>query len=413
MAVKAADPAAAVDRFFLGMPVTIPDGGTCHIISFGKASVGMMRAALGHVPADQVGRKLIVTNRENAAVVDGVVVLVAGHPVPDAAGAVAAKVVEDIARGAGENDLLLVLVSGGGSALLPAPVDGITLEDKITVNKVLLASGANIQETNLVRQSLSRLKGGGLARMAQPARVQTLVLSDVIGDDLRYVASGPTAERIGSRKDALAVLQTLGVLGQIPNPVRDLLATPDPIESAPARTSLNIVGSNAISLAAMQDVSPTPARIVSGDITQNVEAAAEIIAEHAQNAAKGEALLFGGETTVILRGNGTGGRNQELALRFTLAAARRGITGPWVFLSAGTDGRDGPTDSAGACVDDQTLDRLCQADVDPLTFLANNDSYPVLLASGDHIDKWASGTNVADVQIFIAQNPPSGGGKTR
>lgn len=403
--VKAADPEHAVDRFLADNPLDLPKGGKCHIIAFGKAAIGMMIAALRHVPTARTGQKLVVTNYENDAVIEGVQVMLAGHPIPDAAGAAAARAVESAVLTAGPNDMLLVLISGGGSALLPAPVEGISLDDKIAVNRVLLGCGANIQETNLVRQSLSRLKGGGLARLAYPTIVQTLVLSDVIGDDLRFVASGPTAEPAGSRADAVTTLKHLDVFDQIPASVRQVLAQPCPRQITPCSDAISIVGSNAISLSAMLGAAQIPARIVCSNIIQNVDEAAAIIADHAQSAKAGEALLFGGETTVTLRGNGVGGRNQELALRFALIAERIGIEGPWVFLSGGTDGRDGPTDSAGACVDDDTLQRIRQAGGDPEAYLADNDSFHALLLSGDHINKWPSGTNVADVQVFIKQKP--------
>jgi hydroxypyruvate reductase len=393
--VAAADPARAVRRALDARPLPAPGArGRRVVIAAGKAARAMMAAAL-EVTGPSAGA-LVVANHENARPLAGAEVLGAGHPVPDAAGARAAERVLAAVSGLGADDRVLVLLSGGASALLPAPVEGVSLADKAEVNRLLLASGADITEMNLVRQALSRIKGGGLVRAAHPAPVTALILSDVIGDDLRVVASGPTCPPIGTRADAVAALRARGLWERVPQSVRRALTElPDPPPPPPPADN-RLVGSNAMSLAAMGQaagVAPEPAPLV-GDVA---EAAARVVAS-----LDGPGIrLFGGETTVVVRGEGLGGRNQELALRVALLAEAAGWAGPWVFLSGGTDGRDGPTDAAGGLVDDGTLARIRAAGRDPAADLARNDSYPALKAAGDLLVTGPTGTNVADLQVLI------------
>ena len=400
-AIDAADPNAAVREALASHPVGLREGGRCHVIAFGKAAGEMMRAALESLETAVLGECVVVTNYENDTWIDGVPVRLAGHPVPDAAGLEAAREVERIATRAGADDVLLCLISGGGSALLPAPVAGIGLAEKAKVNDLLFASGADIRQTNLVRQCLSRLKGGGLARKAAPARVMSLILSDVIGDDLAVVASGPTISRIGTKAEAIAALQELGIWKALPNPIVEVLTAEDPPDSSAPSGEALLVGSNRMSLSAMQALVGQEAVIVTDALVGSVEEAARFIVESRFGNPK-PVLLFGGETTVKIRGDGLGGRNQELALRVALEAERQGLVGPWVFLSGGTDGRDGPTSAAGACVDDRSLDRLRKAGGDADLYLERSDSFHALEKSGDLIPQRATGTNVADVQVFLS-----------
>jgi len=397
-ALAAADPTEGVRRALQDRPARPGPGGQVVVLAMGKAAGAMAEVALPMVPEATV--VLVVTNPENARPVEGATVLAAAHPVPDAAGLAAAARVEEAATRAGAQDLVLVLVSGGASALLPAPVAGLELADKIAVNRLLLGSGLDIRQMNLVRQQLSRLKGGGLARLAAPARIRTLVLSDVIGDDLNVVASGPTLPPLGTRADARALLEKAGLWDRLPVAVRAHLSRPEAAPQAVATPDATIVGSNAISVAAMASEAGAGAKVVATDLTGDVaEACARIIA--AAQANTSPTLLFGGEPTVILRGNGTGGRNQELALRVALAAEVAGLPPNWVFLSAGTDGRDGPTEAAGAIVDAATPSRIRAAGADPLALLAANDSHRALALSGDLLVSGPTGTNVADVMAFL------------
>ncbi|MBC7142217.1 MAG: DUF4147 domain-containing protein, partial [Rhodobacteraceae bacterium] len=292
-------------------------------------------------------------------------------------------------------------------ALLPAPIAGLTLADKVAVNRLLLATGFEITEMNLVRQQLSRLKGGGLLRAAAPAPVTAYILSDVIGDDLRVIASGPTVAPIGGKAEARALLQSRGIWDALPAAVRAVLDR-DEAPSAPLPAATNIlVGSNRKSLDAIVAAAGPEVSVVNDRLTGDVGDAAEAVVAAARNAPVDSAhcLVFGGETTVTLRGTGLGGRNQELALRVALSMPDLGRD--WVFLSGGTDGRDGPTDAAGGVVDAGTAARIRAAGGDPDALLADNDSHAALSLSGDLLVTGASGTNVADVQILLLG--PGGG----
>jgi hydroxypyruvate reductase len=390
--VEAADPAHAVEAALKGRSFKDP-----LIIAVGKAARTMAEAAMKHVSADTV---IVVTNYENAKPLDGAEIRAAGHPVPDAEGARAALRVEE-ALSYAKGDVI-ALISGGGSALLPAPVMGVSLEDKAEVNRLLLASGADIVTMNLVRQQLSRLKGGGLLRAAAPAKVTALLLSDVVSDDLRAIASGPTVSPIGTREDAAQVLRDLGLWEKIPASVTAYLSRPQPDLGALPDSEVALIGSNRISVAAMAraagegenvHVIPTP---LEGDVSE----AARVVVDTAVETGAPSVILFGGETTVKLAGDGLGGRNQELALRVAVLAEEAGLT-DYVFLSGGTDGRDGPTDAAGGLVDSGTLDRMRAAGLDPQEVLTRNDSYHGLQAAGDLLQIGATGTNVADLQVLI------------
>ncbi len=390
--VAAADPASAVRRALIGEPVV----GRVTVIALGKAAGAMMEEALLHV---EVVQALVVTNAENYCEVVGAEVIVGEHPVPSDGSVAAGAALLDMVAGLGPEEQVLALISGGGSALAIAPVDGVCAGDKQAANGVLLASGMDINQVNLVRQCLSRLKGGGVLA-ATDASVRALILSDVIGDDLRVVASGPTVGRVGSHRDARAVLEAAGVWDRMPVSVKAHLETDEGVPVA-RRAQNQIVGSNRMSLEAM--VAACGGGMIVDDALEGdvAEAAEKVLA--AMRAAKGDCtLIFGGETTVKLQGNGVGGRNQELAVR--VAQGAQGVAGNWVFLSGGTDGRDGPTDAAGGLVDAGTVARMEAAGVPVADVLANNDSYHGLRAAGDFLVTGGTGTNVADVQVFLRRS---------
>ncbi len=396
-AVEAADPALALRRALAEHPLPAPCG-QLHLVAIGKAAPAMLREALAHL--DRPVPALAITHYENDMQVPGAEVLRAAHPVPDDAGLRAGQ--ELIARlaGLGPEDAVAVLVSGGGSALVPAPVDGVTLAEKAAVNRLLLGAGLDIVRMNLVRQQLSQLKGGGLLRQAAPAPVTAYILSDVIGDDLRAIASGPTVGPIGSRAEARAVLQEAGIWQDCPEAVRAHLSAEAEAPQTPEAEN-HLIGSNRKSLDAMLAAAGEfEARIVSDALEGDVEAAAQEILRAAAAAPKDrpQALIFGGETTVTLRGDGRGGRNQELALRLALAAQAFDLPAEWLFLSGGTDGRDGPTDAAGGIVGPGTA-----AAIGPqaAALLANNDSHAALQRADALLMTGATGTNVADVQVFL------------
>lgn len=383
--VRAADPGEGVRQALRTRVVT--SGGP--LIAVGKAAIAMVKAAIDE--GVEASRITVVTNPENAQDVAGADVYAAAHPVPDAVGLAAAEAVEEALRET-THDVLLLL-SGGGSALLPAPAKGLTLQDKIGVSELLLASGAEITEMNLVRQALSRLKGGGMLRAAAPARVRALILSDVVGDDFSAIASGPTAPPLGSRADARALLERYGIWQKVSSAVKMHLERA--IDAAPLPTSDNtLIGSNTQSLRAMAEAVGGPAHLHVPALTGDVEEAARRVA----SANDPGIHLFGGETTVTLKGDGKGGRNQELALRVALHLERE--KRPWVYLQAGTDGRDGPTDAAGAIVDAERLVAMRQR-VDLEALLANNDAYRALDAGGALLKIGGTGTNVADLGVLI------------
>ncbi|WP_238365031.1 glycerate kinase type-2 family protein [Mesobacterium pallidum] len=394
-AVEAADPDRAVKSAMRDHPVP-ETAGALTVIAFGKAAPAMMRAALACLPTPRAA--LVVTHHENSTTLPGVETIRAGHPVPDEHGLRAGQRIMELLAETGPGDRVVVLVSGGGSALVPAPAGGLSLADKQAVNRALLEAGLDITAMNLVRQQLSELKGGGLLRHAAPASVHAYILSDVIGDDLRAIASGPTASPLGTRAEAKALLEVADAWDKLPARVRDLLSAPDETVEMPEADNI-LVGSNRQSLAAMVEAAPEgiETRIVSDHLVGDVaEACAEIVAA-AKTAPLPCLLIFGGETTVRIAGTGTGGRNQELALRI----AFEDLPGTWTFLSGGTDGRDGPTDAAGGIVDAGTLQRIRDAGQDPQALLANNDSHAALEAAGDLLRVPATGTNVADVQALL------------
>ncbi|MEZ5793282.1 glycerate kinase type-2 family protein [Albidovulum sp.] len=398
-ACAAADPAHALTSALVASPLPRPDpGGVYRVVAVGKAAIPMAACLLDQLdgaPAEVI----VVTNYENARDLPGATVLASGHPVPDENGLAAADRVEGMLRAATPADRVIALISGGGSALLPAPIAGLSLDEKAELNRILLANGFEITEINLIRQQVSRLKGGGFLR-ATAAPLTAYILSDVIGDDLRVIASGPTVAPIGTRAQARALLRSKGLWESIPSAARAILERDAPSAQVPEARNL-LVGSNRKSLNAVAVAAGPEAQIVNDRLTGDVAQAAKEIVNAARNAAadRNLCLVFGGETTVTLRGNGVGGRNQELALRVALAMPE--LQREWVFLSGGTDGRDGPTDAAGGIVDGGTIARIRHSGGDPDALLANNDSHAALELSGDLLITGATGTNVADVQLLL------------
>jgi len=346
----------------------------------------------------------------------------ASHPIPDEAGERAASEVEALARSLGKNDLLLVLLSGGASAMLPAPVSSVSLAEKAAVTSLLLRSGATIQELNTVRKHLSRLKGGGLARAAAPARVLTLVLSDVVGDDLSTIASGPTVPDPTTFEDALGVLEARGLLGSVPASVRAHLVagsrgeapeTPKPGDALFRRVETKIIGNNrrcveaAASRARRLGLRPLvlttrlvgEAREVSGVLVSILWQCVE----SAQPAAPPVCLLAGGETTVSVRGEGRGGRNQEIVVAAVEALSR--FTSPAVVASLATDGLDGNSEAAGGIADEASAERARKLGLPPASaFLLESNSEGFLAPLGDLIVTGPTGTNVVDLTLLMAGN---------
>jgi glycerate 2-kinase len=438
-ALAAADPAAAVlrhvhvrDNALLAGRTRYPLRGIrkIHVVGAGKAGAAMAQAIekLG-LPAAQRGASLINVKyghlakpaRASSAVSSKkprwIELNECGHPAPDERGVRGAERIAEIAASAGPDDLVICLISGGASALLPLPAPPVTLEEKREVTTLLLASGANIHEINAVRKHISRIKGGQLARMAFPARVLALILSDVIGDDLDVIGSGMTAPDASTFGSAKAVLEKYQILDRVPASIRrridqgvlgEIRETPKRGDPAFARTQNLIVGSNRLAVEAAAAharelgfrtmILSTLVEGETREIARMHAAIAKEIARYGRPLATPACLISGGETTVTLRGDGIGGRNQE----FVLAAAIdiRGLDRT-VILSGGTDGTDGPTDAAGAIADGQTIARAGAEGLDAQQFLAANDSYHFFEELGDLLITGPTNTNVMDVRLIL------------
>jgi glycerate 2-kinase len=383
----------------------VADGGRLYLLAAGKAAIGMARAAM-EVLGDAVAAGVVVVPHALVEPVPPLEVFGAGHPLPDAGSLAAAGESLRVARALREGDLLLCLLSGGASALWAAPPAGVTLGDVRRVSAALQRAGAEIGELNTVRKQLSRIAGGRLARLARPARVVTLALSDVLGAPPETIGSAPTIAGSTGYADALAVLARYGVegpssvirhlqrgaAGEIENEGMDgdRFAVVAGLEDAlgAARAEAERLGYRA---EVVSDRLAGEARAAGGDIVG--------FALSALNSGEGpRALLWGGETTVTVRGAGRGGRSQELAL-----AAARLLEGEErvVILACGTDGIDGPTPAAGALVDGGTIGRARSAGHNPDDALAENDAYPLLRDAGDLVTTGPTGTNVGDVVVVL------------
>ena len=341
-----------------------------------------------------------------------------GHPVPDENGSRGAVRIADIAREAGQYDLVICLISGGASALMPAPAPPVTLAEKQETTKLLLACGANIHQMNAVRKHLSVLKGGQLARLAAPATVVALMLSDVIGDDLSVIGSGPASPDPSTFADARAILEKYSLLDRVPVPVRERILqgcagvieeTPKPGAPLFRRVRNVVVGSNRLAVEAMVRQAKlfgyktlVLSTLIEGETREVARMHAAILREvlaTGRPIRPPACIISGGETTVTLRGEGLGGRNQE----FALAAAMDIEGAPGVLvLSGGTDGTDGPTDAAGAMADGNTVGRARELGLDAADYLARNDSYHFFKPLGDLLITGPTNTNVMDVRLMLA-----------
>lgn len=386
------------------------------IVGAGKATA-CMAGAIEDLLGDRIGGGLISVKYGHALPLRHIRIVEAGHPGPDANGLAAAGRILETAASAGRRDLIIVLISGGGSALLPLPAAGLTLADKQAATDLLLTCGATIHEVNAMRKHLSAIKGGRLAQAAAPAAVITLILSDVVGDDLDVIASGPTVPDRSTFGDCLRIVRRYGITPRLPAAVRAFLEagaagnheeTPKENTHTWKHVRHAVVGSNRMALAAAARKARTlgyVARILSDAIEGPTHMAARIHAGMARDALAGMTphsppvcLLSGGETTMVVRGSGRGGRNQEFALTAGLVIdGCRSV----VVLSAGTDGTDGPTDAAGAFADHTTVRRASRAGLDIHAHLENNDAYPLLQRLGDLLTTGPTGTNVMDLNVVL------------
>ena len=432
-ALAAVAPDAAVTRH-----VRLADGGRRleaggRSWDLSRGRVRVVGAGKGAAPMAQALEKLLGAHIDEGFVVVKyghhlplvhISIAQAAHPVPDAAGVAAATRILEIARGCGPGDLLICLLTGGASALTVAPAPGLSLEDLKETTNLLLQCGAAINEVNAVRKHLSSLGGGQLAAAANGADVLGIIVSDVVGDALDVIASGPTSPDPSTFGQCLEILQRFHILGRVPAPARERLEaggaglvaeTPKPGDPLFGRVCNVLAATNRQALeaaAARAEALGMEARILTDSLTGEARAvAAELVAEARKVAAtltpgaRSVCLLAGGETTVTLTGKGLGGRNQEMALAAALELEDvPGISG----IFAGTDGTDGPTDAAGGFADAGSVARMGGRDT-ALGFLARNDSNAALLAAGDLLVTGPTRTNVMDLAALLVEAPGAGG----
>jgi len=426
-ALQSADPYRAV-ALHAGTISSLYKNKNCNrllAVGFGKAAVAMARA-LADSAGGLVSSGIAVTTYGQIkpdAAIGRIKIHEARHPLPDANGVKAAAEIKELVRDLDDRTLVVCLISGGGSALLVSPCAGIALEEKQAATNLLLRAGADIYELNTVRKHISDVKGGRLAGVAYPAYVISLVLSDVIGDRLDVIASGPTSPDGPTYSDALRVIERYKLTEKMPSSVMKVLESGSqgllaetPKEGDPVFERVNnvIIGSNKGAVEAARAEATRlglDAAVISAEIRGEARDAGRRLAREAIEVAKQRenspgtgdkkrpvCIVSGGETTVTVTGSGRGGRNTELALAFAEEIeGRDGIT----FLSAGTDGADGPTDAAGAVVDGQTTAKAKAMGIDPAQYLQNNDSYNFFKATGDLFITGLTGTNVMDIQITL------------
>ncbi len=402
-ALAAADPSRAVETHLRRIDYT--RFRNIYVVGAGKAGASMAKAA-ERVLGARITAGLINVKYGHSIRLRRIELNPCGHPEPDAQGMSGAARIAEMAASAQRGDLVLCLISGGASALMPLPAPPVTLEEKRAVTSLLLAAGADIHEMNAVRKHLSLIKGGQLAKLAAPARVETLALSDVVGDDLDVIGSGPTAPDSSTFATARAVLERYRLWNLAPPSVRARLAgledaeTPKPGNPVFRNVHNRIVGGNRIALVAAARRARElgyRTQILSSEIVGETRDVARMHAAILREAARRRApqcIASGGETTVTIRGEGLGGRNQEFALAAAIDIA--GLPGAVVF-SAGTDGTDGPTDAAGAIADGATLTRKPEA----RAFLDDNNSYRYFDSLGDLVKTGPTHTNVMDIHIML------------
>jgi hydroxypyruvate reductase len=403
-AIAAADPAKLVPRHLPDEP-----RGRTIVVGAGKASAAMAHAFEQHWTGELSG--LVVTRYGHGAPCKRIEIVEAAHPVPDARGEQAARRILELVRSLTEEDLVVALISGGGSALLSAPAEGLTLADKQAVNRALLASGASIEEINCVRKHLSAIKGGRLAVAAYPARVVTLLISDVPGDDPAVIASGPTVADPTTYADARAILAKYGITPPPAVQSHRMSAgdeTPKPGDARLARAEIHLIATPQASLMAAAEVAKSVSvapLVLSDSIEGESREVARVLAgiarqvrQYGQPIPAPCVLLSGGETTVTVRGKGRGGRNVEFLLALAVALRRQPQT--WA-IAGDTDGVDGAEEIAGAIITPDTLDRAARRGVRAADSLADNDGHGLFEALGDQVVTGPTLTNVNDFRAVL------------
>lgn len=423
--LKAADPATAVknhlkrqgDKLHLqGQEYDLRNYENIYVIGMGKAAASMAKA-IEEIIGDRLTSGIVNVKYGHTVVLDIVKTNEAAHPVPDEAGLTGTKEIIELLKKTGENDLVICLISGGGSALLPSPAGNLTLEDKQTITKSLLECGATIHEINSIRKQISSVKGGRLAELVYPSTLISLILSDVIGDDLDVIASGPTVPDTHTFHDCRNIIEKYKLGERTPKRVIDYIemGCKGEIEDTPKaqspifkRTQNAIVGSNILAVSAAKEKAEElgyNSMILSTFIHGETEEVAKVhtaiskeIISSGNPVKKPACIISGGETTVTIEGKGYGGRNQE----FVLAAALDidGLNNV-VVLSGGTDGDDGPTDAAGAIADGTTIERASKSGLNAYEHLCENNSYNFFKPLGDLLITGPTNTNVMDLRVLL------------
>ncbi len=424
-ALKAVDPVEAVKRCLKvegkslvvdGKTYSLQDYVNIYAIGAGKAGASMA-LAVEAIVGDRITKGVINVKYGHVSQLKRVKLNEVGHPIPDERGVSGSEEIAGLLEQLGENDLVICLISGGGSALLPSPAEGISLEDKQKMTNLLLECGANINEINAIRKHISKLKGGGIARLAYPSTVVALILSDVVGDSLDVIASGPTVPDKSTFGDCMSILKKYDLLEKVPESIKARIqrGTKGEIDETPKagnpifeKTHNVIIGSNIIAVKAAERKARAlryNPLILSTFIEGETREVAKVHAAIAKEILKSNhpisspaCIISGGETTVTIRGKGLGGRNQE----FVLAAALdiRELEGV-VVLSGGTDGTDGPTDAAGAIADADTLRRAQELGLDANAYLDDNDSYHFFGKLEDLLFTGPTNTNVMDLRLIL------------
>ncbi|MGU3574436.1 glycerate kinase [Brucellaceae bacterium C25G] len=403
-AVEAADPLTRIEAYLPEKPK-----GKVVVIGAGKGSAQMARALEQCWNGELSG--VVVTRYGFGVECEKIEIIEASHPVPDDAGLQATKRLFAAVENLSVDDLVIALVSGGGSALLPAPADGLTLADEVAVNEVLLASGLPISAMNVIRKHMSQVKGGRLAAACYPAKVMSLIVSDIPGDNPAFVASGPTVPDVSTRHDALQIIEQYGL--KLPETVMRHLQSkaadaPNPDDDCFQNHEVHVIASAAISLEAAAERAKhysIPAVILSDAIEGEAREVAHVhaaiakeVAERNRPFAKPVVLLSGGETTVTIRHKGKGGRNTEFLLSFALDIdGQKDI----YALAADTDGIDGSQDNAGAYADGSTIKRLLEKGLNGAQILQKNDAWSAFEALNDLYVTGPTGTNVNDFRAIL------------
>lgn len=424
--LKAVDPKVAVKRYMKrdGQTLIVDEKeydlnqfDKIYVVGGGKAGASMA-AAVEEILGNLVTEGIVNVKYDYTVKLSKIRINEADHPVPDEAGRRGAEKIVELARNAGENDLLICLISGGGSALLPLPVQGISLNEKQEVTKKLLACGASINEINAVRKHISGIKGGQLACISDPATLITLILSDVIGNYMDVIASGPTVPDNSTFGDVKEILKRYKMWKEIPDTVKnriedgtrgDIPETPKADEDVFSRTQNVIVGSNIQAIMAAREKAVklgyntmVLSSFIEGetkDVARVHAAIAKEILQSGNPVPAPACVISGGETTVTIRGKGKGGRNQEFCLAAAIDIAGMDSV---VILSGGTDGTDGPTDAAGAICDGQTIERALAKKIKAIDYLMDNNAYPFFKELDDLLIIGPTNTNVMDLRLVLS-----------